>query len=152
VTTIATVRAAITAHLAAIPDIGRVHATRRDAKAANDIKADFHVAGVGLRVWLVANVTVDEQSDTLSIVTETMDWDIDGFVAFDGGEGETVLDGLVDAIRDAFRDTDLGITGLTTITADRTGVAVVDRQPVLLGRGTGLVCAAAKLRLTTTIN
>ena len=150
-TAIAGIRAAIVAELGRVPDIGQVLATRKNAAAPAELKAAFFHGGE-VRAWIVSHTSLGSVSDTVGTVEDTHGWDIEGFVAFgDGSAGENTLDDLIEAIRRRFLATDLGIEGLTTVTETQAGIAVLDRQPVVLGRSGGVLCAYARLRLITRV-
>ena len=149
-TAIADIRAAIVAELGGVPDIGQVQATRKNAAAPAELKAAFFHGGE-VRAWIVSHTSLGSVSDTVGTVEDTHGWDIEGFVAFCDGSGERVLDDLIEAIRRRFLATDLGIEGLTTVTETQAGIAVLDRQPVVLGRSGGVLCAYARLRLITRV-
>ncbi len=145
------IRAAIVAVLQRVPDIGRVHDFERYAANLNDLKA-IYVATIDgqeqLRGWFVRRLTTTEITPALGIYDDTHAWEIRGYMALaDGAQSEKIFDGLIEAIRAAFRqDENLGGVVDTTITPQGEGLALVESGPVLFA---GVLCHAARLRLMT---
>lgn len=146
-TRIAAIRAAIVAKMAAIPDIGIVHAHQPWLKTEARLK-DLYVSNGQLRGWFVRRIATAETSPALGTAIEVHRWRIQGFMALDDtGSSELAFDDLIEAIRDAFRaDETLGGEISGTATKDGTGIQVEDSLPVAF---CGVLCHSALLALST---
>lgn len=144
------IRAAIVAKLRTLPDIGVVHDYERFARGEKDFR-DLYQTGDRILGWHVRRVATTEKSPVLGRWYTSHDWEIRGFMGLDdAGQSEIVFDGLIEAIREAFRlDETLGIAGLFTVDADSAGVQLADSGPVMFG---GVLCHSARLTLRTHID
>lgn len=143
-------RSAIVAKLQAVPNIGVVHGREPYAKAMDQLKARYVPAGESqLRGWFVRREAVDEIGAGGHRRIERIRWRIQGVLALDdAGASELAFDGLIDAIRDAFRaDPTLGGRLLAGVPeGESSGVQVLDEGPVMFA---GVLCHAARLQLET---
>ena len=145
--TIAQIRAAIVAKLAAVPEIGVVHDYERWAKREADF-AVLYVSGGQVRGWHVRKLSTRRQSPARGRYIVTHRWQIRGFMALDDAAAtEKTFDDLVEAVELAFQaDTDLGGVVGITIVDDEAGIQVVESIPVLFA---GVLCHSARLILNT---
>ena len=152
--TLEQIRAAIVATVAGIADIGKVHGYERYAQKASDLQKTYvaTINGVDqLRGWFVRRVGTIENDLAATaggryVVTHA--WRITGYMALsDDAASEIAFDGLIEAIRDAFR-ADISLAGLvSSIEAqDQAGIAVDQSEPVLF---CGVLCHSARLSLKT---
>lgn len=142
-----TIRAAIVARLLSIPDIGVVHDYERFARGEKEFR-ELYLSGGRILGWHVRRVATAEKSPVLGRWYTTHDWEIRGFMGLDdAGASETVFDGLIEAIRAAFRaDESLGVVGLATVDPAVAGIQVTESGPVMFG---GVLCHGARLALRT---
>jgi len=152
--TLAQIREAIRARVAAVPNIGKVNDYERYATQMSELKT-LYVATIGnadqLRGWHIRRVAGREIFTSVSRWVVLNDWRIRGFMALDDAAGsEKIFDNLIEAIRDGFRAT-------PTLTAepdyseialdeDKPGVGLPESGPVMFA---GVLCHAARLDLTS---
>ena len=146
-----TIRAAILAKLAAVPDIGRVHGRERDANNAAALRA-LYVASVGgaeqLRGWFVSRRAAANTKAGSGPALVATTWSITGYLALDDDAAtEPAMDSLVDALVNEFwRDQNLGGAVINCSNGDAAGLQVAELGPVLFA---GVLCHRARLTLTT---
>lgn len=149
---LAAVRAAIVMRLAAVPDIGMVHARERNASDLARLKTLYWSAThTQLRGWFVRRVATAETGNVLGRTVEQARWQIVGVMSIDDASAsELAFDDLIEAVRDAFaQDETLG--GTVDQCTDPAGdgascVQLDDAGPVMFA---GVLCHACKLSLTT---
>jgi hypothetical protein len=144
------IREAIAARLEAVPDIGIVHRYERYANQAGALAKHYQWQNQ-LRGWFVRRVAVAETPTSQLGGTRIEDttWMIRGYMALsDEAQSELVFDGLIEALRDAFRDDDTlgGTVASCWVRNGPAGVQMDDAGPVLFG---GVLCHSARLRLVT---
>ncbi|MBE0627981.1 MAG: hypothetical protein IH603_00015 [Burkholderia vietnamiensis] len=145
------IRAAIKAKIAAVADIGVVNDYERYSKNQSELQAQYVATIAGskqLRGWNIRRKTTKETSPATGSYAVTHAWDLRGYMALDdSAESEKTFDGLIEALRDAFR-TDENLGGLisSTVIEDAAGVQVIESVPVLFA---GVLCHSARLRLFT---
>lgn len=147
-----TARAAVVATLAAVPQIGRVHAFERFATAQADLKALYYSdAHSQLRGWFVRRVRLYKTGVIKPRYIEVEQFQIRGFMAWDDANAsEITMSNLIDAVDQAFyADPTLGgaVTkqGALSAGSDQ-GIRLDDFGPVLLA---GVLCHGARMSLTT---
>jgi len=140
------IRDAIVAKLASIEGIGKVNAYQRYADEMRDLEAMYVTDGV-LLGWFVSRGQIREWQEGQKHMEATT-WRITGFRAIvDAIQSELLFDALIDRMRLDFRDDiTLGLTNLTTIHKDQTGLQLDDSGPVMFA---GVLCHCAKLSLVT---
>lgn len=147
---VAMLRDAIVAKLQGVPGIGVVHDHERYAKAMDALRTFYVSPGESqLRGWFLRRQATAEVGAGGHRRVEKIDWRIQGVMALDDAAGsELVFDGLVEAVRDAFRaDPTLGGRLLAGVPdGDLAGIQVVDAGPVMFA---GVLCHAARLVLQT---
>ena len=147
----ATTRAALVATLAAVPDVGVVHAYERYLKDWARLRALYVAAmpdGNQLRGWYVRRLAarVTRNGAGRAIVHTT--WLLRGMMAVsDEAQSELVFDDLVDAVRRAIEaDPTLGGAVQTTLYEKELGAQLQAAGPVMFA---GVLCHAADLVVTT---
>ncbi|MBF0093989.1 MAG: hypothetical protein HQL34_05530 [Alphaproteobacteria bacterium] len=148
-TTLSQVRAAIVAKLLSVPGVGQVHDHQPFLKTEAKLR-ELYVANGLLLGWHVRRIGTRETSPSVGRFVERHLWLIQGVMAFDdSGASELAFDGLIEAIRAAFR-ADETLSGLVGGTADQevAGIQVEDSLPVMF---CGVLCHSARLTLTTTL-
>lgn len=153
---LAVIRTAIVATLAAVPQVGVVHAYERYVRGDNKFKQLYLYTPPGgeqqLRGWWVRRVGTVESSPNVSPRTRNVHtWRLRGYMALnDESASELVFDELVEAVRDAVRadPTFGGVADLGPLNdGDNTdGAQVVDVGPVLF---CGVLCHSALLEIRT---
>lgn len=145
--TLSTVRAAVVATLEGVAGVGVVHDYERYGARLEELKA-LYVTGGQLRGWYVRRTAGRESGPGKGRYALVDDWLLRGFMALDDSAAtEKTFDGLIEAIRDAFRaDETLGGAVAGTNVDGRAGVQVTESIPVLFG---GTLCHAARLSLST---
>ncbi|HSV81488.1 MAG TPA: hypothetical protein VLK85_20010 [Ramlibacter sp.] len=155
--TLATIRAAIAAKAAAVPDFGVVHNRERfDAGSESKFKDLFvyELAGGAkqLRGWWLRRVATEELAIAFGRTVDVHTWQMRGYMAFaDADASELVFDELVEAFRDAVRadPTFGGVCEAEPMGDDARvpqNVQVLDAGPV---RFCGVLCHSAVLQLRT---
>lgn len=143
------IRNAIAVRIAAVPNVGKVHAFERFAKAEKEFRTLYESSGKILG-WNVRRVTKKTASPALGRWQVTNGWQIKGFMSLDdAGNSELVFDNLVEEIGEAFRlDETLGglIDGTVLDSPDVSGIQVDDSGPVMFA---GVLCHSARLALYT---
>lgn len=148
----ATHRAALVALIAAVPGVGVVHDYQRYTRSEAEFR-QLYVATIAgqpqLRGWHVSRTSVRERSLGLGRNLVQHGWTIRGYMALaDAEQSELTFDGLVEAIRAAYRaNPTLGglATGEPLGTDD--GIQVADMGPANFA---GVLVHAAVLTLQTT--
>lgn len=143
----AEIREAIATVLETVPNIGQVHRYERYANQASALAALYGWNGQ-LRGWHIRRVQVQEGGAVDEVPEETALWEIRGYMAIaDALATELECDGLVDAIRAAFRaDPTVGGTVMTTWAEGLAGIQVQDSGPAMFA---GVLCHKVILRLAT---
>lgn len=149
-------RAAIAAKVAGVADVGRVHDYERYAKTEGDFRALYQAdigAAKSLRGWFLRRVSTKEISVALGVGMQVIAWRLTGYLAIDdAAASEKTFDGLIEALRAAFRsDPTLGgavadLYDLTQGDSAPYGLQVEESAPVLFA---GVLCHRAVLALTT---
>ncbi|MEW5833653.1 MAG: hypothetical protein AB1832_01195 [Pseudomonadota bacterium] len=144
------IRDAIVATIKSVANIGVVQPYERYAKGMDQLKDFYQAPGLGLRGWFVRRVAVAERERILPRSNEYTRWRIQGVMAFDDANAsELVFDGLIEALRDAFRANDT-LNGTVTQCAlpdgSEAGLQLIDCGPVMFA---GVLCHGARLQLTT---
>lgn len=142
------IRTAIAAGIAAVPDVGMVHAFERFAKNESKFRTLYESGGKILG-WNVRRVKTSEKSDALGRWMVTHYWAIKGFMSLDDeGDSELVFDRKIEAIGERFRTDETlgGVVDTTVIEEDVAGIQVEDSGPVMFA---GVLCHSAKLGLVT---
>lgn len=141
------IRNAIVTKLAAVPNIGIVHAyeryTQEQAKFAALYKHEGKILG-----WNVRRLSTREIEGATTFNREIHRWQIRGYSSLvDDTASELVFDNLVEAVRAAFRnDETIGGTVETTAADGLIGLQLDDSGPVMLG---GILCHGVRLTLAT---
>lgn len=149
---VAAIREAIRVRMAAIPDIGMVHAYQRYAKNMNTLRNFYESATHNqIRGWFIQRLTTEETGQVQPDSVEIIGWRIQGFMSLDdGGATDLTFDALVEAVRDKFRGDDTLGGAVSQITippnGSAAGVQVDDYGPALFA---GVLVHMAKLRLNT---
>lgn len=154
--TLETIRAAIGAHLLAVPDIGVVHPYERYARTEKSMAELFmwQPSGVPappreLRGWFVRRTGEGYFADTSTSDEVRIDWQIRGFMALrDDGATELLFDHLVNAVRNRFLS-DVTLGGLLDAVVARgeaLGPQLVESGPYMF---CGVLCHGARLAWTT---
>ncbi|MBF0165189.1 MAG: hypothetical protein HQM01_11940 [Magnetococcales bacterium] len=143
------IRQAIIARMQEIPDIGRVHGHQPWLRQERELKA-LYVEEELLCGWHVRRVATHESAPAVGRWVETHLWRIWGVMAMgEGGESERLFDGLIEAIRDRFReDQDLGGVVASTVTGESAGIQVEQAEPVMF---CGVLCHSVQLLLHTVV-
>lgn len=148
---VALVRSALADLIASVPDVGRVHAYQRFASREADMRA-LYVASVAgadqLRGWFVTRTATRERAFTVATTVQRVSWAIVGYMALaDGDASELAFDGLVEAIRAAWR-VNPTLSGLVAPVAsdEEAGIQVDELATVLF---CGVLCHQARLSLKT---
>lgn len=150
--TLATIRAAIKAKVAAVASIGVVNDYERFSKNESTLQEQYvaSVAGVNqLRGWNIRRVKTRKDAPASAgpvVVTHT--WSIRGYMALnDAAASEKTFDALIEAVSDAFDDDEtIGGAVDSIVVDDVAGIQVDESMPVLFA---GVLCHSAKLRLVT---
>lgn len=142
------IRDAIVATLAAIPDIGKVHSYQRYSARTKDL-VDIYAYNGQLRGWFLRRFSVIDKDVSLGARQETTNWYIRGYMALDdAAQSELVFDGLLDAIRAAFRAEwlpgNLGSTVIHRIYNEQVDISVDETGPVMFA---GVLCHSARCSL-----
>lgn len=145
------IRDAIVATMRTVADIGVVQPYERYAHAMQQLKAVYLSEDHGqLRGWFVRREQVIETGRILPRSIERVRWRIQGVMALDDAHAsELVFDGLIDALRDAFRaDDTLGGTVNQCAMPDgsEAGLQLVSSGPVMFA---DVLCHGARCSLLT---
>lgn len=147
----ALVRSALFDLIASVPEVGRVHSYQRFASREAEMKA-LYVANIGgadqLRGWFVTRTATRERAFTLGTTVQRASWAIVGYMALsDADASELAFDGLVEAIRAAWRaNPTLGGLVAPVASDDEAGIQVDELATVLF---CGVLCHQARLSLKT---
>lgn len=139
------IRAAIVAKLASIPGIGLVHGYERFARSEKEFR-EIYSSDRQIRGWYVRRIKTSSVGRG-AVHQDAHKFVIRGFMSIeDANASELVLDGLIEAIRTAFRvDDSLGGLVRTCSSEEGAGVQVEDSGPVMFA---GVLCHAATLQIT----
>lgn len=150
---LATVRAALMALVAAVPAIGQVHDRERyinDERRFRELYITTLADGrQQLRGWWLRRVSTMERTLGVGRNVEVHTWHIRGYMALeDDSASELEFDGLIEALRDAVRaDAQLGgVCQQGPIDDNTDGLQVVESGPVNF---CGVLCHGALLQLKT---
>lgn len=148
-TTLAQIRGAIAANMAAVTNIGQVHQFERFAKGEKDFCTMYKHNGQ-VRGWNIRRITRSEKSPAMGILNVVNKWRISGFMSMeDASESELAFDGLIEDLCAKFReDETLGglIAGTVLENPDVAGLQLEDSGPVMFA---GVLCHSARLILHT---
>lgn len=150
--TVAAIRSAIVARLAAVPDIGVVHGYQRYAHNLKDLAALYRSAAHNqLRGWNITRISTAETGNVQGRTLEVIRWRILGVLALDdSAQSELTFDGLIEAVRNAFAQ-DETLSGTVAMCSDpeghgETGIQVDDAGP---GKFADVFAHIARLSLLT---
>lgn len=141
------IRDAVVATLAAVPDIGRVHAYERYASRRSELATLYQHQGQ-LRGWFLRRVRQSETSSSLGRITRVVTWVVRGYMAWsDDDASQLVFEGLLDSAIAAFRvDESLGGAVDSTVVGESAGLQLLDAGPVMFA---DVLCHGAELQLLT---
>lgn len=147
------VRSALVAMIAAVPEVGRVHAWQRYSREENEFQQLYVWAGAQsvdhVRGWCVRNVNGEERTLGVGRVLMKDSWEVRGYLSLnDELASELIFDGLIEAIRAAYRaDPTLGGACAAEMWGDGPdGVQKADSAPVIF---CGVLCHSAVLTVDT---
>lgn len=149
---LSTIRSAIVATLAAVPDIGVVHAYERYAADYSTLLALYRSPTHGqIRGWHVSRASTTERGQIFQSSAEVTRWRIRGLLGVnDAAATGLLIDELIESIRDAFRaDPTLG--GAVAECAEpvqdgESGIQVEGVEFALFG---SVLCHSCRLALPT---
>ena len=151
-TSLTTIRTALVALIASVPNVGVVHDRERYVREEAKFRELFVPAAISpkqVRGWWVRRTATSRRSINLANGVVVHSWAIRGYLALnDDQASELVFDDLVEAIADQVR-TNPTLGGLCEQgpTGDDTdGIQVTDAGPVLF---CGVLCHSAVLTLKT---
>jgi hypothetical protein len=153
--TLAQIRTALHARIAAVPDVGIVHDRERYAKNEAHFRNLYLYTPTGgqpqIRGWWIRRqATLEKAIDIGPFGLQQHTWLVRGFMAFDDATAsEIVFDELIEAIRDAIRaDVTLGgVCSAGPLAADgEDGMQVDDVGPVMFA---GALCHSVMLTFKT---
>lgn len=150
---LSTIRAAIVAKLASVPNVGLVHDYERYANAESQFR-EMYVQNGLLLGWYLRRIAAREVCGSIGIGMRVTTWRIVGYRALeDASASEKEFDGLIETICAAFRaDPTLGgaVADNSDLTAGdgpkEAGIQVINVDPVLFA---GKLCHRAQLGLVT---
>lgn len=152
---VATIRTAIVATLSAVPDIGVVHAYERYASNLDQLKALYWSAPHNaVRGWYVRRPATSDTGLIHEGSVELIRWRIVGVMSLaDAAQSELAFDGLIEAIRAAFRadETLGGVVDQCSVPqpgggTGEAGIQLDDCGPAMFA---GVLCHVARLALPT---
>lgn len=151
--TVAQIREAIRAKLAAVSGIGTVHDYERYAEREADFKTLYRDAGIErINGWNLYRVSTRESDLNLGQVRRLHTWRLTGYRSLDDADATgKSFDDLVEDIAAAFR-TDRTLGGLVEDIKDldqeygESGIQVESIEPVVFA---GVLCHRARLALVT---
>lgn len=148
---VATVLAALTAQVAAVPDVGRVHDAEpfgRTQQQFLDLYGwDDGAAGRKVRGWWIRRVRTAEQDLAIGRTVDVHTFLMRGFAVLeaDGIDSGKAFDALIEAIRRANRaDRHLGGVATPGPLDKAAGWQLTDSVPVMLA---GVLCHSATLQI-----
>lgn len=152
--TLAQIREAIRARVAAVADIGKVNDYERYADQMSALKTLYVAAISGadqLRGWHIRRVRKVETYIDLDRWVVLNHWQIRGFMALDDSAGsEKTFDNLVEAVCDTFDTTPILVAepnyAEVILDEEAAGVQVPESGPVMFA---GVLCHSARLTLAT---
>ena len=152
--TLAQIREAIRARVAAISNIGKVNDYERYTAQMSELKMLYvaTIAGADqLRGWHIRRVSKRETYVDLERWVIVNNWHIRGFMAIEDSAGsEKIFDDLVEAVCDVFDTTPTLIAdpnyAEVVLDEESGGVQVPESGPVMFA---GVLCHAARLTLAT---
>lgn len=152
--TVAQIRDAIVAVHAAVASVGPVHKYERYSNVEDKFRQLFVVEPGGgqpkqIRGWWWRRVATREAKVSTGTTVNVHTWQCRGYMALaDDQASELVFDGLVEAIRAAFRANPTlgGVCDQNPLEGDEDGVQVLEMAPVLF---CGVLCHSATLQLKT---
>lgn len=150
---LATIRTALCGLLAAVPNIGHVHAYERYAREEAAFRDLYVYQPAGepkqVRGWHVRRVATREWTLGVGRTVRQHTWRVRGYMALaDGQASELIFDSLVEALCDQVRaDPTLGgLCQQNPADGGDDGLQVVDSSPALF---CGVLCHTATLELST---
>ncbi len=150
--TVASIRTAIATRLAAVPNIGRVHAYQRYAHNLRDLASLYHSAEHNqLRGWNISRVSTAELGNVQGRTVEIIRWRILGVLALeDSAQSELTFDGLIEAVRNTFsQDETLGGTVAMCSDPEGKGESGIQLDEASPGKFADVFCHIARLSLLT---
>lgn len=152
---VAAIRTALLATVAAVADIGQVHAHERYAREEAKFRDRFLFTPTGgteqLRGWWLRRTATRESSPSVGRTVNVHTWQLRGYMSLnDEAATELEFDALVEALRDALR-ADPNVGGFAEqgplADGDNTdGPQLLDTGPVLF---CGVLCHSAVIELRT---
>tara|TARA_B100001105_G_scaffold251204_1_gene240607 strand:+ start:15540 stop:16019 length:480 start_codon:yes stop_codon:yes gene_type:complete len=144
-------RAAILAKLQTVAQLGVLHDEEPYARDNAAFQAkylwDLGSGQKQLRGWFFRRTATREMTLGVGRVMNAHTWRLQGFMALNPPDSGKTFDGLIEAMRQAFRaDETLGGIAAPGPLNNPTGVQVLDSGPVSF---TGVLCHGATLQLTT---
>jgi len=149
---VADVRAAIVTRMQTVANIGVVHPYERYATDLAKLKALYGYNGA-IRGWFVRRPGTSETANVQGRSVEQIRWRLQGYMTLnDAEQSELTFDDLIEGLRNAFAadETLCGTVQQCTDPSNPDGESCIqldDAGPVMFG---GVLCHAARLRLTTT--
>lgn len=152
--TLAQIREAIRARVAAVANIGAVNDYERYTDQMSALRT-LYVASIGgsdqLRGWHIRRLRKNESYIDLERWVVVNHWQIRGFMALDDATGtEKTFDNLVEAVCDAFDTTPTLVAepnyAEVILDEESAGVQVPESGPVMFA---GVLCHSARLTLAT---
>lgn len=153
------IRAAIVARMNTVANIGAVFDYQRYEPRVDALASMYRVTIGGqaggqaqIRGWFVSRVSTEEQSPAVGRWQTLHTWRIRGYMSLDDATAsEKTFDGLIEALRDAFRadDTLGGVVASTVVPGGEAGLQLTEQAPVIFA---GVLCHSADLRLVTWLN
>lgn len=146
------IRAAIVARMNTVADVGSVFDYQRYEPRVDALASMYRVTIGGqpqIRGWFVTRVSTEERSPAIGRWQTLHTWRIRGYMSLDDASAsEKTFDGLIEALRDAFRadDTLGGAVASTVIEGGDAGLQLTEHAPVIFA---GVLCHSAELRLVT---
>lgn len=146
-----TIRDALVAVMAGIPDMGAVHAWERYDKEAGRLLAHYTVEVDGkrqVRGWFVRRAKTGTTRQAGKAFFDRHAWEIRGYMGIeDATQSERVFDGLVEALRGALlADLTLGGVVMPPERRDDGPELTLETGPVLFA---GVLCHSASLQIVT---
>jgi hypothetical protein len=144
------IRAAIQASLAAVPNIGTIHAYERFAARPDDLKK-LYMVGDRVRGGFITRTATRELEASTSHNNVIHRWRINYYVGWSEQENSAAgFDYLVECMRAAFRDDEtIGDVVSTTIVDGQAGLQLEDAGPVMFA---GTLCHGARFSLQTKVD
>ncbi len=139
------IRAAISAIMKSVPNIGTVHLYERYASTQSAL-LKFYGSGNKILGWNIRRLTKRELKQSTS--NQQIEWEIRGFLSLnDEGATELVMDDYADAICNAINTNATLNETVDSIRVDAyNGARITESRPVMFA---GVLCHSVKIRLET---